>query len=406
MKKILISALSVAFALSGVTAVHAETTSVTATGTQRVSVVGEEWGAGVDKTILTLDKEISGDSVSAEDFVVVENKDGTETNRTIVDAYVSDANGNEKTSWWGTAKSNYVTIELGISPSEGNPITWSMKTWRNTWPESYKLEVTLAEGAELTAGDETVNTISIEAEVDVSNEETQVYDQLDGVTIDSYTYTTESGTEVVVPYGFYEPANDGHKNGIIIWNHGIGEGGTDPKIAMYGNEVTALFGDDFQDTMDGCYVLAAQVPNNGSRNADRATAIVELVKKLAAENSDIDLNRVYVAGCSAGGGMTLTLMNNYADFFAAAVPICPAGSVNTAAEGLLDLPMWFIHAENDTTVNYCRTETTLATLEEAGAAEVHTSIFANVLGEYAYEDGTLAELAMKWFELDITVKPE
>lgn len=395
MRKILISALSVAFALSGVTNVRAETTPIRVSGSQKVSVVGEEWGAGVNKTILELDQVISGSSVSADDFDVLEVKDGTETSRTIVDAYVSDEKGNEIVgSWFSKAESKYVTVELGISPSEGNPLTWSMKTWRNTWPESYELKVSLVEGAELiTSGSVVVNGIDVEPKVKVEDHTTQVYNQLEGVTIDSYTYTTEEGKEVVVPYGFYQPDEDGHKNGIIVWNHGIGEGGTDPKIAMYGNEVTALFGDEFQDVMDGCYVLVAQVPNDGSRDKDRATAIVELVKKLAASNSDIDLNRVYVAGCSAGGGMTSTIVNYYADFFAAALPICPAGTIQ--AENVGDLPLWYIHAENDSTVSYNGTKTNVEVLREAGK-EVHTSIFPNVVGTYTDNDGNKAEYDGHW----------
>ena len=134
-------------------------------------------------------------------------------------------------------------------------------------------------------------------------------------------YTAEDGTEVVVPYAFYAPEEDDHTNAIVIWNHGGGEGGTDPQITVLANEVTALFGEEFQEIMDGAYVIAPQVPKDAKRDANRALAIQALVEQLAAENPDIDLGRVIVGGCSAGGGMTITLLVTTPDFYAAAFPI-------------------------------------------------------------------------------------
>lgn len=369
-----------------------QTKTIAVDGTQKIEVVGDEWGAGVTKTIVKLDKEIRDYSVEAADFEVIENKDGTVTTRTIVDAYLADENGNKI-----SGSSQYVAIELGISPTEGNPITWSMVTWRNTWPTNYRLYVNLVDGARLISGEEIVDHINVASKIDVPNE--MICKQLDGVELDTYTYNA-NGRDVVIPYGFYAPQEDGHKNGIIVWNHGIGEGGSDPKIAILGNEVTELWGEDFQTTMDGCYVLVAQVPNDGARDSNRADAIVELVKKLAAENADIDLDRVYVAGCSAGGGMTLTLMKTHADFFAAAVPICPAGSLNEEdAKNLFNLPMWFIHAENDDTVGYANSTARMVPMLRSAGAEVHTSIFADVHntdGRFDDEDGNPYQYSGHW----------
>lgn len=360
------------------------------TGTQRVTVIGEEWGAGVTKTTIKFDAKIAADSVAAEDFRIVENKDGALTRRTVTAAYVSDKDGNKVTT-----DSEYVTIEMAISPTVGNPITWSMATWTNSWPKSYELVITLLKGQTLTTvpaardADTTVDVIDVETLIDVSNHETQNYPQLENVTISSYTH--ENGT--VIPYGLYAPETDNHKNSIFVWNHGVGERGTDPKIAMYGNEVTGLWSDEVQEIMDGMYVLVAQVPSNGSTNVARADAIVDLVKKLAAENSDIDLSRVYVAGCSMGGGMTTTIINNHADFFAAAIPVCPAGVAN--AEAVNGLPVWYIHAENDGTVNIKNTNDSIAALNALGS-ETHTSIFPDVTGTYKNEDGSFAKYDGHW----------
>ena len=42
----------------------------TATGTQKAFVVGDDWGCGVSKTIMTLDKTIDAESVGSGDFAV------------------------------------------------------------------------------------------------------------------------------------------------------------------------------------------------------------------------------------------------------------------------------------------------------------------------------------------------
>ena len=53
-------------------------------------------------------------------------------------------------------------------------------------------------------------------------------------------------------YAFYEPENASASNlrPLVIWLHGGGEGGTDPRITCYGNKTVALFGEEFQQTMD------------------------------------------------------------------------------------------------------------------------------------------------------------
>ena len=116
----------------------------TATGTQKAYVIVDDWGAGVSKSIITLDKVINADSVSKDDFIVWQTAGTTVSQRTILDAYASDSNGNKI-----EADSNIVTIEMKISPTEGSPFSWSTQTWRNTWANPYESDVTLADNQTL-----------------------------------------------------------------------------------------------------------------------------------------------------------------------------------------------------------------------------------------------------------------
>lgn len=81
----------------------------------------------------------------------------------------------------------------------------------------------------------------------------------------------------------------------------------------------------------------------------------ELVRK-----HPIDPTRIYVAGCSNGGYMSIELTNVYHGFFAASVPICgvvaefrgSGGPIVTDAElAAIDTPTWLVASADDDTVD-------------------------------------------------------
>ena len=193
----------------------------------------------------------------------------------------------------------------------------------------------------------------------------------------------------------FEPEDDGEKHALVIWLHGAGEGGNDPRLNTLGNEVTALFGDDFQKVMGGAYVLAPQCPtfwmqydeegnwtDNKGVDSIYLTDLKALIDDYVANHESIDADRIIIGGCSNGGYMTMDMIMNYPDFFAAAYPICEAysdaGITDDQIKAIKDLPTWFIYAKNDTTVDPTLfEEPTLKRLNAVGA-NVHTSIFEDV----------------------------
>ena len=347
-----------------------------AKGTQNVVVTGDDWGPGVNKTILVLDKEIDADSVAANDFEVTEAvNNGTAKARTILDAYVSDAKGNKVET-----ASRYIAIDMRISPVEGNPIVWSMATWTNSWADPYELNVSIAEGRNITAGAEKITELAIDSVIDVDGADA-TFPQLSG-----YSYSTFTASDgLVIPYGLYTPSNarDGKKHALIIWNHGVGERGSDPRIAILGNEVTALNSEEFQALFDGAYILVPQTPAN-TAGKDIVAGKAELIESmLANRRMYADPDRVIVGGCSMGGGQTMNLVYNYADMFAAAYPVCPASTSSQVEdykiENIANLPIWFTHCVNDDTVNYkSTTEALIERLQAAGNENVHWSAFDDV----------------------------
>ena len=267
----------------------------------------------------------------------------------------------------------------------------------NNWTANIKAEVSLNAGQTFKAGDETFNDSHklsinlIRSRIVLS---TKDWGEAKSHTAEGYTLT----------YKGYETdalREDGVKNPLIIWLHGMGEGGTDPDIALLGNDVTELGNPQIQShfikgQQKGAYVLAAQTPtmwmnsgtgsnNGGTGHSIYTKTLKSLIDKYIVDNGDIDTNRIYVGGCSNGGYMTMEMAVTYGNFFRAFYPCCEAYSDSFVEDSdiakLKDLPIWFIHAANDTTVDATQfVIPTYQRLMNAGAKDVHFSYFTDVRG--------------------------
>ena len=393
----------------------------TVSGSQQAVTGGFDWGPAVTKTIISLDQTIASDSVDAEDFEVTEVKESynwaaladetidatehiiSEAERTVTAAYASDAEGNAI-----DGDSDYITLELYYSPDDGSPFCYDLNTEKNTICDPYELTITLAAGSALTTSDgSSVTELNVESDVDI---EKALEAGIEDVDL-SGSFTGSDGKTLT--YGSYEPEEDGEQHPLVIWLHGAGEGGTDPLIPIYGAEVTALYGEEFQEIMGGAYVLSPQTPefwlcydeedlslwgdNPGTDSIYLAT-LMELIEDYVEEHPDVDPDRIYLTGCSNGGYMVMDLILNYPDYFAAAVPICEAyldeGITDEQLEGIADLPIWFVYAQNDTVVDPTTHEVPTIERLEAIGADVHSSVFDQVVdtsGLYTQEDGSAYE---------------
>ncbi|PHU39090.1 hypothetical protein CSX00_13535 [Pseudobutyrivibrio ruminis] len=395
-------------------------------GEQTVVVVGDDWGPAVTTTIIHFNETVDSSSISANTFTVSETKESFNyealsedfegdpsehievTNaRTVVDSYTCDENGNK------TDSSEYVAIKLSYNPDEGNPFCYDIFTWHNTICNPYKLNVSLNDGQSLTTTNgDTISSINVNPSIDLDLDKA-IYPQLDKSNL-SGTYTSDDG--YTLTYGSYAPEEDGNKHPLVIWIHGAGEGGTQNEIAVLGNEVTALYSEEFQNVMGGAYVLTPQTKtfwltyneegdwaDNPGVDSIYLESLKGLIDDYIAKNENIDTDRIYIGGCSNGGYMTMDMVLNYPDFFAAAFPICEAyadsGISDAQLEGIKDLPIWFVYANNDTTVipeNY-----EIPTIErlQAIGADVHTSVFEDVhdtSGRFTGEDGQPYQYMGHW----------
>ena len=173
-----------------------------------------------------------------------------------------------------------------------------------------------------------------------------------------------------VNYQYFKPANkdDGKKHPLIIWFHGNGEGGykdyrnnVSQKLANRG--AVAFAEDKTQKIFDGAYVVAPQADDTWYNNYSKGyiKSVKAMIDEFASENN-VDKNRIYVFGASAGGYMSFRMMIEYPNYFAAFSTSSAAldkaatsGGVATTTQDLMKIrnkPLWMVHAKNDPTISY------------------------------------------------------
>jgi predicted peptidase len=186
--------------------------------------------------------------------------------------------------------------------------------------------------------------------------------------VDAFSYhISGSGMK----YRLYSPTQGGGgsrstgqgKRPLIVWLHGGGEGALLPDN-YYDNETTlranrgalGFATPEAQRIFSGAYVVAPQSTSFWLEDGDRfAPLIREIIGDLVGRYP-IDSERIYVAGCSNGGYMSMKMTTVYHDLFAASVPICGVvvfgqQVVLTDAELIhIDTPSWLVASRDDTTV--------------------------------------------------------
>ena len=360
-------------------------------------VEGFDWGPCVTKMIIHLDSQITVGSeegkldstafsvlTTLKGYVVTTDGQITEPNieqvRTVEKAYTSDEKGN-----YIKETTNYITLELFCNPKIGNPFTYNLITLVNEWSDPYTSVITLTK--DVTSGTTTLTS----TDFSVNQQPTKNFNILiDDVFTINKTHTANDKT---LTYGYYQCTNTTNK-GLLIWIHGMGEGGTDNKIVLYGNRVTALADTKIQtDLKNNCDILVVQTPtfwldlDNKGKEIYSPEIYTEtfksLVDKYVSENN-IAKDRIYIGGCSMGGFMTMNMLLNYPTYFAAAYFAAEAYTdeyiSDEQIQSIKNIPMWFIHAENDKTVNISlHTNATYKRLQDAGATDLHYSHYDKVV---------------------------
>lgn len=324
-------------------------------------------------------------------------------------AYVVETNGVAR-----TIKTVYTSNDRGQWADNGEYLAFGLEVSAErsaspmipgifgTWNQKYPVKVSLAKGKSIKAEGKKYTAVECETNNALRNflSETDYFQR--------GTYTgpaTGQPGDLTLTYGAYEPQalkQDGKKNPLVIWLHGMGEGGTDVSIEVLGNEVAALIRDDIQGHFtteggeNGAYVLAVQCPTmwmntaKGFGDGENASIYSDVLKSCIDNyvmnvNPDVDRSRISIGGCSNGGFMTMNMIIRNPNYFAAAYPTCEAYADRHISDreikALAEENIWFVQSFDDTTVKpegYCIA--TYDRLMEAGAKNVWISMFECVEG--------------------------
>lgn len=413
-------------------------TTISAAKSADMYVYGYEWGPAVPKIVIEFSDKASG--FSKDTFALttsVPNAWGggnSSTKRAITDVYSCDEKGNK---FAGATK--FVAIESEVDFGVASPFVYDMKSGRNNWASDYKMTLKVNNGKSFTVGSE--KYLDGDKFSYTFTAEDRVVPQTAAWNKDTVTYA-ENGKNITLARASYAPdgiTSDSGKNPLVIWLHGAGEGGTDIDIDLLGNEVTGLTYENkvnvqhyfAKNGLKGAYVLAVQSPtmwmdkdgtgtyNNGANESGAQTsyyteALWKAITTYVDGNSDVDKNRIYIGGCSNGGYMTMNMMIEHGDYFAAFYPICEAYKNNRipdeTIEKIKNYKMWFLLSEDDNTVNPSDYTLSLYTrLIAAGAENINLTLTAHVVGQDAKKPQTayLTQGHWSWiyaFNDDVKVK--
>ena len=349
-------------------------------------VEGFDWGPGASKVILPLEQKIS--KAKAENYTLEVNKkascgelkmDATSGERTVIQAYVSDHKGNKMT------QGSYITLDLEVSPdlNISSPMQYVPQCSRNVWAD-YSMTIT------------NLSTNKIwDTEVD------RIHPLIDKFNLSGKFVNSD----ITLTYADFIPNTKQDKSPLIIWLHGGGEGGTDTTIPLLANRAANYASSEIQAFFGGAYVLVPQSPTfwmdkgtgeytRGDVNDMYNTSLMALIKDYITKHPNIDTNRIYVGGCSNGGYMSVKLMLEHPDFFAASFPSAlayhAAHITDEQIESIKHMPIWFIHSNDDSVTKAEETVVPLyKRLIAAGAENVHYSAYDHVIditGLYGGED--------------------
>lgn len=186
-------------------------------------------------------------------------------------------------------------------------------------------------------------------------------------------------------YRLLKPADfdSDKKYPLVIFLHGAGERGADNVAQL--KHCMAQFCTTEHRQQYPCYVLAPQCPEEQkwadidwssdkpdfpekiSRSLDLTMQVVDAMLADAA----VDKNRVYIAGLSMGGYGTWDALARRPELFAAAIPICGGGNVESVAV-FKDIPLWCFHGGDDRVVKTQKSRDMIAALKAAGGEPRYT----------------------------------
>lgn len=186
----------------------------------------------------------------------------------------------------------------------------------------------------------------------------------------------EARTYKTMPYRLFIPANydKNKKYPLVVWLHGAAGRGSDNQRQITGGNTlgATIWTKPENQAKYPAFVLAPQCPLGKTwttfdaevKPTDELKTAIELLRTLQSEYS-VDADRLYVAGQSMGGLASWSLLAEYPEMFAAAIPVCGGGNKNKA-DKMTKTAIWAFHGEIDQTINVERSREMIEAVKKAG----------------------------------------
>lgn len=151
---------------------------------------------------------------------------------------------------------------------------------------------------------------------------------------------------ITIPYRLFAPKQCG-KVPLVLFLHGADVTGTDNEVHLRAHDIGTMFARNEWQREHPCYILAPQYRNGIHWSRPKVMEnLVTLIGELEVKYPDIDDERIYLYGYSAGGIGGLKMMKTYPGLFKKALILCAATS-REDMEKLADTPFWLFHAPED-----------------------------------------------------------
>ena len=125
-------------------------------------------------------------------------------------------------------------------------------------------------------------------------------------------------------YRYFKPDTD-KKVPLVLYLHGADACGKDNETPLALHDIGTMFARDEWQKNNPCYILAPQYKKSSHWLAGNVLEVVQtIVDQKIEKEGNIDTDRLYVYGYSAGGIGTFELIKKYPDRYAGAIPICGA----------------------------------------------------------------------------------
>jgi glyoxylase-like metal-dependent hydrolase (beta-lactamase superfamily II)/predicted esterase len=189
-------------------------------------------------------------------------------------------------------------------------------------------------------------------------------------------YRAGSGT--TLPYRYFAPAPakaGAAKRPLVLFLHGEEAAGADNLAQLTSSEGATIWVEPDHLAKNPTYVLAPQARSGADWGRDPVYSdTLALLKQFVAKHPDVDPDRLYVVGFSAGGTGVWTMLLRNAGLFAAAIPISGNADAfladSAAFASLRNTPVLPVHSWDDPVAPVRGTQNAIAAMTSAGDTSV------------------------------------